>query len=116
MTGRLLTRLFALFGMTLTCVACYGVVYTEFNPDFGAAGRVVDDENNPIVGIRAQCGTNTVYTDESGRFHVRSTTTRIVLTDVDGEANGGEFEQMDIILNNNSSNIDLGDIILERKN
>ena len=115
MTGRLLTRLFALFGMTLTCVACYGVVYTEFNPDFGAAGRVVDDENNPIVGIRAQCGTNTVYTDESGRFHVRSTTTRIVLTDVDGEANGGEFEQMDIILNNNSSNIDLGDIVLERK-
>lgn len=109
MTGRLLTRLFALFGMTLTCVACYGVVHTEFNPDFGAAGRVVDDENNPIVGIRAQCGTNTVYTDESGRFHVRSTTTRIVLTDVDGEENGGEFETLELNISDKVVKVKEGD-------
>ena len=52
MTLRLLTRLFALFGMTLTCVACYGVEYQEYDPSFAASGRVVDEEGNPIQGIR----------------------------------------------------------------
>ena len=56
MTGKLLTRLFALFGMTLTCVACYGVEYTEFHPEFGATGRVVDEQEQPIKGIKARCG------------------------------------------------------------
>ena len=66
MTGKLLVRLFALFGMTLTCVACYGVEYTEFNPEFGASGRVVDEQNNPIEGIEASSGGYVTYTDANG--------------------------------------------------
>lgn len=42
--GRVLTRLFALFGITLTCVACYGTPYEEYRFDFEASGRVVDGE------------------------------------------------------------------------
>ena len=115
MTGKLLVRLFALFGMTLTCVACYGVMYTEFNPEFGASGRVVDDAGAPIEGIEARCGGSVTTTDANGRFYVRSKSPYIVLTDVDGEANGGEFEEKTVTFNENSTNVDLGDIELERK-
>jgi hypothetical protein len=115
MTGKLLTRLFALFGMTLTCVACYGVEYTEFNPEFGASGRVVDDAGTPIEGIEARCGGSVTMTDANGRFYVSSQSPYIVLTDVDGEANGGEFEEKSISFIESAQNIDLGDIELTRK-
>ena len=115
MTGKLLTRLFALFGMTLTCVACYGVEYSEFHPEFGATGRVVDEQEQPIKGIKARCGGVETETDEDGRFYVRNTTPYIVLTDVDGEANGGDFQEKYITLESDNSNIDLGNIKLERK-
>ena len=91
MTGKLLVRLFALFGMTLTCVACYGVEYTEFNAEFGASGRVVDESGTPIEGIEARCGENRTTTDENGRFHIYGTKPWLTLTDTDGEANGGDF-------------------------
>ena len=115
MTGRLLTRLFALFGMTLTCVACYGVMYTEFDPEFGASGRVVDDAGVPIEGIEARCGGNVTSTDAEGRFYLRAREPFVILTDVDGEANGGEFEEKAITFNSTGTNIDLGDIELTRK-
>jgi hypothetical protein len=115
MTGRLLTRLFALFGMTLTCVACYGVEYTEFNPEFGAAGRVIDEEGTPIEGIRVHGSRAETSTDADGRFYVRAIEPFVILTDVDGEANGGEFEEKAISFNSTGTNIDLGDIELERK-
>lgn len=115
MTGRLLTRLFALFGMTLTCVACYGIEYTEYNPEFGASGRVVDQQNNPIEGIEASSGGNVTYTDANGHFRIYSTSPMLTLTDVDGEANGGEFVQKKITYGSNSTDIELGDITLESK-
>ena len=115
MTGKLLVRLFALFGMTLTCVACYGVEYTEYNPEFGASGRVVDEQNNPIEGIEASSGGYVTYTDANGNFYIRSTRPALTLTDVDGEANGGEFLTEQLTFGSNDSNIDLGDITLKRK-
>ena len=116
MTGRLLTRLFALFGMTLTCVACYGVEYTEFNPEFGAAGRVVDDGGTPIEGIEVNTiGSTKTYTSADGRFYVHGEIPHIEFRDIDGEANGGEFEDAYIILGENKTNIELGDIMLKRK-
>lgn len=69
MTGKLLTRLFALFGMTLTCVACYGTMYDEYHPEFAASGRVVDDENNPIENIEVSLGSKTAYSKDR-RAHV----------------------------------------------
>ena len=109
MTGKLLVRLFALFGMTLTCVACYGVMYTEFNPEFGASGRVVDDAGVPIEGIEARCGGNVTSTDAEGRFYVMSDSPYIVLTDVDGEANGGEFAKLKLDISDKVTKIEEGD-------
>ena len=56
MLGKILTRLFALFGMTLTCVACYGTPYEEYHPEYIISGRVVDTEGNAIKGIRVNNG------------------------------------------------------------
>jgi hypothetical protein len=116
MTGKLLTRLFALFGMTLTCVACYGVEYSEFNPEFGATGRVVDEAGQPIQGIDVEPeGGNKCLTDVNGHFYVHGTMPMMWLRDVDGEANGGEFEDMEIMLGETGSGIELGDIKMKRK-
>ena len=116
MTGRLLTRLFALFGMTLTCVACYGVEYTEFNPEFEAAGRVVDDRGNPIPGIEvAPDGGDKTMSDADGRFYCYGRIPVIRLHDIDGEENGGEFEDKTIKLGEVGKSMELGDIEMTRK-
>ena len=115
MLGRVLTRLFALFGMTLTCVACYGTPYDEYQPHFAASGRVVDEGGEPIPGIEASIGTHRVLTNEDGHFYVESLDYNLLtLTDIDGEENGGEFEREDIQLMYQGNN-DVGDVVLERK-
>ena len=115
--GRGLTRLFALFGITLTCVACYGTPYDEFHPDFGASGRVVDEEGNPIQGIAVESEHEWTSTDSDGRFYIsgiRAYTDAIHFHDVDGEANGGEFAYLRKVLPPESGEIDLGDVEMER--
>ena len=113
MWGRVLTKLFALFGMTLTCVACYGVLEAEYHPEFAASGRVVDEHNNPIENIEVSLGANRSYSNADGRFYVSGQQNELRLTDVDGEANGGEFVEQVMILNNGTQ--DVGDVILEKK-
>ncbi|MBQ8493172.1 MAG: hypothetical protein IJ464_02690 [Alistipes sp.] len=113
MIGRILTRLFALFGMTLTCVACYGVEYSEFHAEFGATGRVVDPEGNPIKGIEASVGDRATTTDDNGWFFVDGISPELNLEDVDGEANGS-FESRTITLGATGI-VELGDVELKRK-
>lgn len=91
MWGKILTRLFAMFGMTLTCVACYGSIYTEYNNTFSARGVVQDSEGNPIEGIRVSMAADESYTDSNGRFYVQDIIRNVTFEDVDGPANGGEF-------------------------
>lgn len=115
--GRVLTRLFALFGITLTCVACYGTPYDEFHPDFGASGRVVDEDGNPIKGIAVESRDDSMTTGKDGRFYVsgmRAYTDAIYFRDGDGEANGGEFAELRKVLPPESGEIDLGDVEMER--
>ena len=115
MWGKILTRIFALFGITLTCVACYGTPYEEFRPYFGASGRVVDTEGEPIPGIEASVGNNKVLTKADGHFYVESFDySKLTLIDIDGEENGGDFERRDIELMYQGNN-DVGDVVLERK-
>ena len=114
MTLKLLTRLFALFGMTLTCVACYGVEYTEYDPSFAASGRVVDEEGNPIKGIRVTIDHDT-YTDEHGGFYAYGRSQNLVFEDVDGEDNGGEFLPHSITLERMGVAEDVGDVVLTKK-
>lgn len=114
MTLKLLTRLFALFGMTLTCVACYGVEYQEYDPSFAASGRVVDEEGNPIQGIRVKLGHET-YTDAMGGFYAFGRSQHLEFEDVDGEDNGGEFLPHSITLERMGVAEDVGDVVLTKK-
>ena len=111
MIGKILLRLFALFGMTLTCVACYGTAYDEYHDEYGASGRVVDPQKNPIEGIEVSLGEKKTYTTEDGRFYIHNLDYQgLLLKDVDGKRNGGEFADRHIVVN--QPNADLGDIEL----
>ena len=119
MLGKILTRLFALFGMTLTCVACYAPYDAEFNPNFEASGRVVDPEGEPIEGIHASTDLQGCYTNELGEFRIIGRLNHISFTDDDGELNGGKFQPHQIELPTDQSWVeeeikvlDLGDIEL----
>lgn len=121
MLGKILTRLFALFGMTLTCVACYAPYDAEFNPNFEASGRVVDPEGEPIEGIHVSTDIQGGFTDESGEFRVLGRLNWVYISDDDGELNGGEFQPHQIELPTDQSwaeeeikVIELGDIELTR--
>ena len=123
MLGKILTRLFALFGMTLTCVACYAPYGAEFNHNFEASGRVVDPEGEPIEGIHVSTDLYGSYTNESGEFRVAGRLSMVFLSDDDGELNGGEFQSKTIELPTDQTwaedeikVIDLGDIELTRVN
>ena len=121
MLGKILTRLFALFGMTLTCVACYAPYEAEFNPNFQASGRVVDPEGEPIENIHVStdlCGT---FTNNSGEFRVVGRINNVAFSDDDGELNGGEFQPHTLELDTVQSwaedeikVLDLGDVELKR--
>lgn len=118
MLGKILTRLFALFGFSLTCVACYGTMYDEYNPQFLVSGRVVDGDGKPIEGIEVSSNKWTM-TDSEGRFRLGVSHTTIRIEDVDGEENGGEFEPRELNIQDRHSygnyTTDLGDIELKRK-
>ena len=119
MWGKILTRLFALFGMSLTCVACYAPYEAEFNANFQASGRVVDPEGEPIVGIHVSTDLSGSYTNKSGEFRVVGKLAYVYFSDDDGELNGGEFQTHQIEIPTDMSwaeeeikVLDLGDIEL----
>lgn len=113
--GKILTRLFALFGMTLTCVACYGIPEAEFHPEFGASGRVVDPEGNGIEGIEVSIDRSVTTSDQSGWFYIDGDTPEVLFRDIDGEAHGGEFEELRIEIGTVNNVVELGDVELKRK-
>lgn len=121
MLGKILTRLFALFGMSLTCVACYACPDTEFNANFQASGRVVDPEGEPIEGIHVTTDISWCDTNKSGEFRVVGRFAKVDFYDKDGPLNGGEFECYYHTITTDQSwtegeieVIDLGDIELSR--
>ena len=121
MLGKILTRLFALFGMSLTCVACYACPDTEFNANFQASGRVVDPEGEPIEGIHVTTDISWCDTNKSGEFRVVGRIAEVDFYDKDGPLNGGEFESYSHTIPTDQSwaedeikVVDLGDIELNR--
>ena len=118
MLGKILTRLFALFGFSLTCVACYGTMYDEYNPRYLVSGRVVDSDGKPIKDLEVSSDQWTM-TDREGRFRLGASYATIRIEDVDGVENGGEFETREINIQDKYSYgnyiTDLGDIELKRK-
>ena len=117
MVGKILYRLFALFGMTLTCVACYGVPEAEYRPDFRVTGRVVDDEGQPIQGIQVRSDMGeTTHSASNGEFSILSPgyNGHIELTDVDGQMNG-EYADKLVLIEYRDGQCNLGDIVLNEK-
>lgn len=112
---RFLLFLLALMGCGLSSCdirAEYGTPHVSFR----ATARVVTEEGNPVEGIRVAiyhqswdgeyyCEDfewRTGYTDYEGRIDAtaspHSVPDKLVVEDVDGEANGGEFESQIIEL------------------
>jgi len=101
--------------MTLTCVACYGIPEAEFHPEFGASGRVVDPEGNAIEGIEVSINRYATTTDKSGWFYIDGDNPEVLFRDIDGEANGGEFEELRVDIGKTNTVVELGDVELKRK-
>ena len=95
------------FGFSTSCVRCE---YGTPNVSFRAMARVVDEEGDPIEGIRVAIlheswdgeyyredfEWRTGYTDYEGNIDATASPfavpKQLIVEDVDGEANGGEFE------------------------
>ena len=77
--------------------ACYGTPYDDmYNSETyeSIEGCVVDTEMQPIKNIEVAVVGDYDYTDENGRFSFSRSywgAHRLVATDWDGEANGGDF-------------------------
>ena len=97
---KILLFLFPIMGVTLT--ACYGVPYTGYRVK--VLGKVMDEENQPINNIKIEVGTppyyyDKCYSDMEGNYQLHGEldfneikTLNIMVTDIDGEENGGEYE------------------------
>lgn len=67
--------------------------------DFEISGKVVNQESEPIQGIKVSCqiftgpGTTTAITAEDGSFHIsgKAISPMLEFEDIDGPENGGEF-------------------------
>lgn len=82
--------------------ACYGMpdnYYDEPEMFNDIKGFVVDTELNPIKDIEVYVDGQTCRTNENGSFHLDGEFwgyTTLTATDVDGEANGGEFGTVEV--------------------
>ena len=110
---RLLYILLGLLGLT-SCESCFGAAESGApHVNFSLKARVVDEAGNPIQGIE-------VRTEEGGRFEYNTgfsdyegyidasggyfwpgvQNQKMQFIDVDGEANGGEFETLTVKIEN----------------
>ena len=109
---RLLYILLGLLGLT-SCEHFIGAAeYGCPNVSFSLKARVVDEAGNPIQGIevRAEDGDrfeyNTGFSDYQGYIDARGSFWpgtqhgKVQFIDIDGEANGGEFETLTIQIEN----------------
>ena len=109
---RLLYILLGLLGLS-SCEHFFGAAeYGCPNVSFSLKARVVDEAGNPIQGIevRAEDGDrfeyNTGFSDYQGYIDARGSFWpgtqhgKVQFIDIDGEANGGEFETLTIQIEN----------------
>ena len=116
LTQWLLTAVIALLGFS----ACddkndpsdLPLMYGTPTADYKAEGVVTDEDGNHIKGIQIKAemksvltgdlDSQIVYSDDSGKYatekHYEKKLLTLTVTDIDGEENGGEFEEMTINL------------------
>lgn len=98
MAQRIIMALLALLGFS---TGCGRVEYGCPNADFHISGRVVDPEGKPIPQIKISTDNYyTTFSDSEGNFtfddNYISLPQTIHLSDIDGEQNGGEFEDREL--------------------
>lgn len=108
---RLIYILLGLLGFT-GCEHFGAVEYGTPNVSFSLKARVVDEAGTPIQGIevRTEDGGHFEYNtgfsdylgyiDASGTFRPGTEHGKVQFIDIDGEANGGEFETLTVDVNN----------------
>ena len=144
--NQLLYLLLAMLGFSLSTSCDVRCEYGTPHVNFRATARVVDEEGKPIEGIRVAIlheswdgeyhtedfEWRTGYTDYEGNIDATASPhtvpERLIIEDVDGEANGGEFETkiVDVVgfeqTEDGSGNwydgaykFDMGEVTLEHK-
>lgn len=124
---RFILFLFTLLGFGAMATSCsedpsdnklvceYGCPWVEFS----IKARVVDADGKPIKGIEAKAGYSVDYleflglTDGDGNLNIESEDVSypryMLLTDTDGEANGGEFQDKIVEIKGSFEQIKEGD-------
>lgn len=113
---RFLTFLLGLLGFSV--VSCnhalekYGCPYATYD----IKGQVTDENNQPLKDIQVVVQQyDTVYTDVEGLFKAQGDlwvfkdSMTVAATDIDGEANGGDFEPQIKTITYSSSDLQGGD-------
>lgn len=99
MAQRIITVLLALLGFS---TGCGRMEYGCPNVDFHISGRVVDAKGNPIPEIKVTSDQfyRIVFSDAEGNFTIEgnyvSLPQTVYLSDIDGEQNGGEFDDREL--------------------
>ena len=82
-------------GVLYSCYK-YGMIEAEYEIN----GTVTDKMGKPIQNIRViregHFKIDTMYTNSQGKFHSKIGFHHLAIEDIDGEANGGEFETQKI--------------------
>lgn len=110
---KIITKSLSILGFTLPVVGCVPVMYGSPSTTYEVKGKVLDNEGNPINGIKIALQDDATDPNpyeiaesqslENGDYTIRNTTfptNKLYLSveDIDGEANGGEFEEQTIEL------------------
>ena len=112
LTQWLLTAVIALLGFSACEDKTDPLMYGSPTADYKAEGIVADEDGNPIEGIQIKAemksvltgdlDSQIVYSDDNGKYatekHYEKRLLTLTVTDIDGEENGGEFEEMTINL------------------
>ena len=110
---KLLYMLLALLGISAT--GCMRVEYGTPHVNFNLKARVVDEAGKPIQGIEVRTEDGPFeyktgfsdyqgYIDAYGGFWPGTERGTVQFVDIDGEANGGEFETLTLQLENVTQN------------
>lgn len=97
--GWLIALAAGLLGLNMGCEKMYGCpepdMYGCPEADYEVKGRVTNQHGDPIPGIQARLGGDTVYTDAEGMYDTKTTASpwaassiKLYVSDVDGPENG----------------------------
>lgn len=110
---KIITKSLSILGFTLPVMGCVPVMYGSPSATYEVKGKVLDNEGNPINGIKIVLQDDATDPNpyeiaesqslENGDYKIRNTIlprSKLYLSveDIDGTENGGEFEEQTIEL------------------